>query len=1198
MVECMRFAAGDPDVVLAVEAHKAREGGGHVLCRGNALFDSLGVSCSTLHEGLTPLRIHALNALFKNSNAQTQHTMLSLILTLALAFVSFLCSAFVILRIIIPVLPPHPLSRRVAPSEFGLPNYRSVSAADKSHVWLAFCDVLALAIFVWQAVSEYLGNASGYQIASDPGAATRLWFALTVRQTCLLIVSGLTLLHVRMGRSVSFGAKHWILWAPMLVVVVTSTALAGVLAGAGLSSFFIGYVAYSTVVAVLSTVFFGCLITSLVIIKRNLTAINEAVEPWPPVKEIEEKPRPSFATEDIDALPSRGRSHPSIPAKSSFWFNPATPYTGVGGSSETVPPVPPIPSPYRTQPLTEDPDPFRRSESPHAAKMRMGSQSSWLTSSSGTRQTASAWSFPTERVDTPFAPALASTQDLNSALLQSRPVTPAMASAQVLGGYGYAPSRESLEQGIGALAAVPASDIDVSGYRIVGWLASIWIPFALSLPFFFSVSASSPQTNQIMSILLTLSVTLSSPILALNILLRSPMPIITGLFDVHSEPPSMVARSPSPQSTLPAVSGEYKRSASVTVVEGRRSTDVWLTKGDAVDGKSRVGRALGMLAPQPKLSVLPPEDDTTEPLTPPLPIQDAEAQTVPPTPQSQISAELGHTRTRKESHGSSHFGSADESLAFNTRIMVAQRHYSAVATAMVLPPSPTRRVENGNDAQAGQVARRMSNHLRTHSESSFSGPRSPGARLQHRKSYSSGFDFGAVAGTGAMEIDALSAGLLPLLVPGLRVGADTQVTEDWAFTAGTLSKSKGRKHMSLVQEQEEGPEPEFGGFSSSLEFSSPQMHSTPVNRKGGAKQRSAEHKRHHFSLPSLSLGKDGVVGMATWRNEVNHGPKGREGLAASAVETRRNTYNGQLVPAAQEPSKHEKLLSATTAGASLSRSPSGRTLGPRPSSMKLADLPTEVNTARSSLATLIAALEQPMGRPLPSATSEVTLFDLADGSGPLAESTPPDYRRYSGASVRSNRSNRRSSIVYKKSEDTAPPTTIRNINVSPIYEHDTHAPTDENTAPSTKPNTPPGRFAQWSTRAVRPLVPKSSKKSSLSPKTDSGSPNNVGFPSGGLRPLSLLQDRNGASASIQPLSLGKKTKQKQPAAEDSENAAPSPGKMEKTRKRLRSFKLARSDTTKERAVLREREVLPDVVVRPPSQVQPSTAHTGYPFGFR
>ena len=38
-----------------------------------------------------------------------------LILTLALALLSFLSSAFVILRIIVPILPPNPLSRRVPP---------------------------------------------------------------------------------------------------------------------------------------------------------------------------------------------------------------------------------------------------------------------------------------------------------------------------------------------------------------------------------------------------------------------------------------------------------------------------------------------------------------------------------------------------------------------------------------------------------------------------------------------------------------------------------------------------------------------------------------------------------------------------------------------------------------------------------------------------------------------------------------------------------------------------------------------------------------------------------------------------------------------------------------------------------------------------------------------------------------------------
>lgn len=74
--------------------------------------------------------------------------MIPLIPTLALAFFSFICSAFIILRIVIPILPPHPLSRRVSPvsfhklyrsacliffrqSEFGLPDFRSLSPADK-----------------------------------------------------------------------------------------------------------------------------------------------------------------------------------------------------------------------------------------------------------------------------------------------------------------------------------------------------------------------------------------------------------------------------------------------------------------------------------------------------------------------------------------------------------------------------------------------------------------------------------------------------------------------------------------------------------------------------------------------------------------------------------------------------------------------------------------------------------------------------------------------------------------------------------------------------------------------------------------------------------------------------------------------------------------------------------------------------------
>ncbi|KAI0057558.1 hypothetical protein BV25DRAFT_1812280 [Artomyces pyxidatus] len=1168
--------------------------------------------------------------------------MIPLISTIALAFVSFICSSFVILRIIIPVLPPHPLSRRVRPSEFGLPNFRSLSAADKSHVWLASCDILALAIFLWEAIMETLGGASGAQTASDPGSAARLWFALTLRQTCLLMVSAITLLHVRLGRPVSFGRKHWVIWAPMAVLVVTSTALAGVLAGAGFTGFFIGYAAYSASVAMLSTIAFGCLVGTLVIIKRNLSAINDAADPWPPAKAMEEKPRPSFATEDVDALrdgsswiTSRASSrhdsisafsfsthhthnpaaasNPSLPGKSSFWFNPATPYTG--HAHDSIPPVPQIPSPYRAHVLGSDPDPFRRSESPHEARVRMGSQSSWLTSTSGTRPTATAWSFPTSRPGSPHGElemdaALASTQDLTTELLRSRPVTPGIANVQVLGGYGYAPSGMQAEKGLVALAA-PSSDIDISVSRVVGWVAGIWVPLALALPYMFSMSGN------VTPILLAVSVTISSPILALNIVFRHPILIPTGLFDARKQPSPLLGRSPSPQSTLPALS-EYKRSTSMTVVEGRRSTDIWLAKGDAVDGKSRVGRALGMLAPAPKLSVLPPEEqDDLEPMTPPLPIQDDED--APQTPHSLNSEELGRTR-RAESKSSTYMSSADESLAFNTKIMVAQRHYStmAMATTMVLPASPDRQdmaagqpvdsdaagVSSG--VSAGPAAFRQS-HLRTRSSSSVSGQRFPvspppssplpptppsiknGTRLIHQKSYSSGFDFGAVGHDDVNEIDALSAGLLPLLVPGLRVGTDVRVKEGQEIpspfgTFGHGSRASRKSRRSVLRDSD-GPEPEFGGFVSA-EFSSPEVHSTPYNRREQRARKTSGHKRHHFSLPSLALGKDGIHSLATWKKDVDaaleHKVEEYQTKAAT-LDSRRNTVWGgaesaPAVSSLETVQEHGDFLQAA-----LARSPSGRNLGPRPSSNALADLPTNIDTARSSLAFLIAALEQPIEVPPASAGSEVTLFDLAGDSGPLAESTPPDYRRNSGASSQRSKNQRLSSIVYIKSdenENTAGPSRL--------------------TEETTKVPSPPGRFAQWSTRAVRPLVPKSSKLLQKLPLAPSAPI--AGSPGGGLRPLSLLQDRNTDAAGAQStraLSVGKKQKQKKrEEAErgDQENAAPA---APATRKRLRSLKLGRadvvrSDTTKERAVLRAREVLPDVIVRPPSQ----SFHSEYAYTFR
>ena len=354
----------------------------------------------------------------------------------------------------------------------------------------------------------------------------------------------------------------------------------------------------------------------------------------------------------------------------------------------------------------------------------------------------------------------------------------------------------------------------------------------------------------------------------------------------------------------------------------------------------------------------------------------------------------------------------------------------------------------------------------------------------------------------------------------------------------------------------------------------------------------ASHQRVDlFSFVSLASGKDGVHEISAWTNATD------DALEAGIVECkasadtandRRKSVWGSESTADEEKylalkPESDVYLQPALSGSTLARSPSGRALGPRPSSLKLEDLPTGVNTARSSLVTLIAALDQ-SGKALPSAGSDVTLFDFNLGT-PVAESTPVEHRRNSAASQRAASTSRRSSIVYIKSDAPAPATAGS-------------APDDENEHPGAKPLTPPStsvRLVQWSTRAVRPLVPKQGKKlanASSPPKTASLS-------GGGLRQLSLLQNRDAnadGARRTQPLAAGswkQKLRQREDAA-DAENAAPSGPVIGLRHKKLRALKLARSDTTKEREVLRGQEVLPDVVVRPPSETQ----HTEYAYTFR
>ncbi|KAH7887332.1 hypothetical protein F5I97DRAFT_1805406 [Phlebopus sp. FC_14] len=1144
--------------------------------------------------------------------------MIPFITTLALAFVSFAASAFVILRIVIPILPPHPLSRRVPPSEFGLPNYnfRSLSSADKSHLWLASLDLLALCAFIWQAVTEYKGGHANFAEARDAASSARLWFALTIRQSCLLVVSGLTLIHIRMGRSVSFGARHWMIWAPTMLLGATSTALSAVLAAAGVPSLFAGLVAYSAGTALLSSAAFGGLVYTLIVIRRNLAALHDPNDTWPPLKEVEDKPRPSFATEDIDALregsswltsdagssrhettsnwsfsthhtqpPQNSTrfnptaSQPSLAPKSSYWFNPPTP---INVYDAFIPPVPPLPTPYRqssspTCVISEDPDPFRRDV---PSRPRLGSQSSWLTSPAASQVTLSAWSYPTTQHG-------GSTADIHAELLPpaaaSRPATPALSSAQVLGGYGYT---NDSEKGIASLA-VSGSGVNISFYRYVFWILSIWVPLGLSLPYLLSVAITGSASTDAFPVMLVLSVTLSSPLLALNILVRSPIPIPTGLFDTHAEPPSVVMRAPSPADTLATYNREYKRSGSVTVVEGRRSGDVWISQGDAVDGKGKVGRAVGLMSAVPKLSVLPPEEKEDGELTPPLPIQDEMSfqAAIPPTPQSTNSIEMGRMRTT--SKASSHLSGGEEGYA--SRIMVAQRHYSALATTVVVPASPEKPPVAGDTltvatgvAVEPPTAPAASSHLRSRSVSSVIGqaittsdispppsqplpPTPPNIRsaklasqLIHKKSYSSGFSFSAVINDDVKEIDALTAGVLPLLVPGLKVGEDIKI-RNWEFSpplSSTVTKKK------KFRAQKESSDVDMGVLPKG-EFPSPQLHSTPAQGRNNQRARKiSAHKRNHFSLPSLGLGRDAVQ---TWKSELNRALAHKIGQYSTLPTndpSRRNTVWGdESVPnvlAHPRKEQDDVQIQVPAKGASLGRSMSTRSLGLR------AEVPHGMDSARTSLATLLPEKVVP-----PSAASTVTLFEPEATFDPIAESTPHEsqkgytYSKKTQAAAMPRPNSRRSSIMYIKSDENA------------------NAPT--NPVPSTDRNAPPTTLAQWSSRAVRPLVPKSSKlkREREQPSTET----KPGSPSGGLRPLSLLQDRDTNKdgeatqlAGTRPLVLGKK-KPKMKVTRD-ENADPST--TGSANKYLKPLQLGRSDSSKIRGLLRKDEVVPNVVIRPPS----------------
>jgi hypothetical protein len=374
----------------------------------------------------------------------------------------------------------------------------SLPSAGKSYVWLAFSDIFSVAVFVWEAFSQWFDSSSESLSQSSrvtSRSAARLWLALTFRQTCFLIISALILINVRRRKSVSFGYAHSCLWVPVLFIASVSTVAAGFIADRIPGSFLIGYIVYSSTTAILNTVVFGSLVGGLIIIRRSLAnfELEQARKESKPVGE-EAAEKPPQLTLDIEAIregslwfTSAGSSHrrdePDYPYSDSTTSSRMRATQNITISSDqATPPRSTVWPPQGTHSSTSSRNPSLRRDDIHtndfgyapsrhrtqslraaaaaAAALTVSSPGSWISSSLGTRPTLSAWSYSTPR-SSPPSRAQSAVEDVIALASDHR-----------------APSAPQAERGTTspASAATRSQEIEVSTLRILAWLAGVWAP--------------------------------------------------------------------------------------------------------------------------------------------------------------------------------------------------------------------------------------------------------------------------------------------------------------------------------------------------------------------------------------------------------------------------------------------------------------------------------------------------------------------------------------------------------------------------------------------------------------------------------------------------------------------------------------------------------------------------------------------------
>jgi len=312
----------------------------------------------------------------------------------------------------------------------------------------------------------------------------------------------------------------------------------------------------------------------------------------------------------------------------------------------------------------------------------------------------------------------------------------------------------------------------------------------LALPFSLASSLHPTSVPVPFFVLFIISIVVSSPLLALNIALHSQMPLPVTLFSAGDHQYGF------PSLALPwfrSMSANQKgssRAQTPTVVDSRRNGDIWLGRRKAVDGRSRIERIFALTVRVPKLTFMSNENIKELETSVPRSTQRDDLATGNSENSHSIIEQVGGTsRQRHLTHDDSSMPSI---VTIQHGILTAQRQVSARAMTLQLSPSPgpgsvdivknqtPEPVTTQNQSpQHGLESSQSIEQLPARSTSrSFISPLPP--TPEHLRAYR-GHVRCPVPDTN--QIDGLSAGMLPMLVPGLKISMG-MIKENDEWTAG------------------------------------------------------------------------------------------------------------------------------------------------------------------------------------------------------------------------------------------------------------------------------------------------------------------------------------------------------------------------------------------------------------------------------